>query len=133
MRFVIVLLLGCLTFAIQPAHAKDHTISPTALIGTWTRSGERPDGKLLTIDVNFFQNDKFSGSAKVQGDELWRFSGTWEVVSGQLVWLYDNTSLPLPDTVKTDTDDIVSVSHDALVLVSRLSGNTLVYSRKATW
>jgi len=130
MRIINILLFACLVFAVQFVHAGEQNLSPNALIGSWTKSGTLPDGKLMTVDCTFSQDNKFNGKAIVQSDEIWKFSGTWEIKSGQLIYHYESSSLPLPDNLKTDIDDIVSVSADELVLISRLSGEKHVFLKK---
>ena len=129
MRFVVLAALACLATAVQPSHAQGGDVPPRLLIGKWSASATMPNGAVMATDLALTQDRKLSGLATVQGKEFWSYSGTWEVKGSQLIWHYVNSSQPLPESAKTDIDDIVSVDSEKLVLTSKLSGKQSVYLR----
>ena len=129
MRFVLLATLACLATAVQLSRAQGGDVPPRLLIGKWSGSATMPNGAVMATDLALTQDRKFSGLATVQGKEFWSYSGTWEVKGDQLIWHYENSSQPLPESAKTDIDDIVSVDSEKLVLASKLSGKQTVYLR----
>ena len=109
------------------AQAADFTAF--SLVGTWSVSAPMPNGGTMTTELVLTPNMKFSGSSSVEGRSFWTFSGTWEVKGGELVWNYENSSRPLPESAKVDVDRIVSVDDATLVLISKLDGKQYAYSR----
>jgi hypothetical protein len=126
-------LLGCLLSIVLIAspisHAEDLAVSPIMLVGKWTASEKLANGATLTVALTLTQNMKFSGSMTLQGSPYWDYSGTWEVKGSQVIWHYENTSRPLPESAKTDVDDIVSVDEAKLVVVSHLTRQQHVFER----
>jgi hypothetical protein len=118
-------LLGALT---QLAVARDPVVSPIALVGRWTASAPHPDGE-MRVSLSINQNLRFTGSASIEGRPLWDFGGRLELAGGQLVWRYEASSIPLPDAMKTDVDDIVSLDASELVLLSRRTGKQRTFRR----
>lgn len=49
-----------------------------------------------------------------------------------MLWTYTKTSIPLPGSLKKDSDTILSASADHLELLSALSGEVRLFSRVAT-
>ncbi len=88
-----------------------------------------PNGSTMLVELALTQNSKFTGSSAIDGKVFWTYSGTWEVKGDQLIWHYENSSRPLPETAKADTDDIVVLDAKKMVLVSRLSGKQNVFLR----
>ena len=129
MKSLLLALLVCIPITLQPSYAQSGVVSPILLTGKWTSSETMPSGAVMSMDLMLTQDMKFSGLAKVQGNDFWSYSGTWELKDKQLTWRYENSSRPLPEAMKTDIDDIVSVDGDRLVLSSRLSGKQHVYVR----
>jgi hypothetical protein len=130
MRYILIATIVCIATHFQPAYAQGQAISPLSLVGKWSASESLANGAVVRTDLNLTQTLKFSGTATVQGKEVWWYSGSWEVREGQLVWHYENSSRPLPESAKTDIDNIVSVDAGKLVLASHLSGKQHVYLRK---
>ena len=129
MRSLLLVVFICVAMTLRPSHAQGGEVSPILLTGKWTASETMPSGAVMTMDLTLTQNMKFSGLAKVQGNDFWSYSGAWELKGNQLTWHYENSSRPLPEAAKTDIDDIVSVDGDRLVLNSRLSGKQHIYVR----
>jgi hypothetical protein len=124
---LLALLLGI--SALQLSYAQGQSISATSLVGKWSASEKMANGATMSTSLTLTQNMKFSGVATVQGTEVWNYSGTWEVNGNQLIWHYQNSSPPLPESAKTDVDDIASVDATKLVLVSHLSGKQHEFAR----
>lgn len=126
-----ILLLGLFlsASALQLSYAQGQPVSAISLVGKWSASERMTNGATMSISLTLMQNMKFSGVATVQGAEFWNYSGTWELKGNQLVWHYENSSRPLPESAKTDIDDIVSVDASKLVLVSNLSGKQHEFTR----
>ena len=127
-KYILVAALACITH-FEPGYAQGQAISPLSLVGKWSTSERRADGTVVTTDVTLTQTQRFSGTATVQGKEFWSYSGSWEVTDGRLIWHYENSSRPLPESAKTDVDDIISVDAGKLLLTSRLNGKQQVYLR----
>ena len=83
----------------------------------------------MTTELTLTPNMKFSGSSSAEGRVFWTFSGTWEVKGDEVIWHYEASSRPLPDSAKIDSDRIVSVDRATLVLTSNISGREHVYTR----
>ena len=126
-----ILLLGLFlsASALQWSYAQGQPISAISLVGKWSASEKMANGATMSTSLILTQNMKFSGVATVQGAEFWNYSGTWEVKGNQLIWHYEHSSRPLPESAKTDVDDIVSVDPSKLVLVSKLNGKQHEFTR----
>lgn len=123
------MLFAALAFCAH-AGAQTSGISPLALVGKWHVSEKTANGKVMSTELTLTQNMKFSGSAAVEGDRFWDYAGTWQVDGRSITWQYESSSRPLPDAMKTDIDEIVSVDAQSLVLVSRASGKRHEYLRE---
>ena len=126
-----ILLFGLFLSASAPqlSYAQDQPVSAISLVGKWSASEKMANGVTMSNSLMLTQNMKFSGVATVQGAEFWNYSGTWELKGNQLIWHYENSSRPLPESAKIDVDDIVSVDASKLVLVSKLSGKQHEFTR----
>ena len=126
-----ILLLGLFlsASALPLSYAQGQPVSAISLVGTWSASAKMANGSTMGTSLTLTQNMKFSGVATIQGAEFWNYSGTWELKGNQLIWHYENSSRPLPESAKTDVDDIVSVDASKLVLVSNLSGRQHEFTR----
>ena len=129
MRYFLLGLLLTIAAGTQSAYAPAQPVSATLLVGKWSAAEKMANGTTIVTSVTLTQNMKFSGIATVQGTEFWNFSGSWELKGNQLIWHYENSSRPLPESAKTDVDDIVSVDASKLVLVSHLSGQQHEFAR----
>jgi hypothetical protein len=112
--------------AIGPAAAQ--TLC-TALVGKWFGTATRPSGPTLATTFEVKNDATFQGSVDANGAPFWTFSGTWECKGRQLTWTYRESSRPLPDAAKVDTDEIMSVDTERLVLRSTLSGQNRSFSK----
>jgi hypothetical protein len=107
---------------LHSTYVHGQPVSAPSLIGAWSVSEKMPNGPTVSTSVVLTNNMKFNGVATVQGTEFWKYSGTWELNGNQLIWHYENSSRPLPESAKTDIDDVVSVDATKLVLLSHASG-----------
>jgi hypothetical protein len=128
MRYFLLALLLTLS-PMQMSHADDRSVSAIALVGKWSGSETLPNGQTLSAILELTPNMRFNGTAAVQGSLIWEYSGTWELQGNQLVWHYERSSLILPDSAKTDVDDVVSVDAAKLVLMSHISGKQREFTR----
>ena len=111
------------------ASAPTAEVTAFSLVGKWAVSAPAQNGQTMTTELTLMPNLRFSGSSSVEGRSFWTFSGTWEVKGDEVIWHYENSSLPLPESAKVDTDQIVSVDGETLVLISKLNGKQYAYSR----
>ncbi len=121
MRSLFVLLL-CLAFVALTSHAQSGTDAAIAMVGKWSATESKSNGAGAAMNISMTQSMKFSGSAKMDGKEFWTFSGTWEVQGNEITWHYDKSSRALADAAKTDTDEIISVDAEKMVLRSKVTG-----------
>jgi len=123
------LLVGCAASDTRPNRRRDVPVHAVELVGTWSTSESMPDGKTMTLQFSLTQNRTFSGFALLDGKSFWTYSGSWQVRGTQVVWNYVNSSRALPEFARTDTDDILDVEPDKLVLVSQLTGKRREFAR----
>ena len=109
--------------------AQTANVNAFSLVGKWSVSAPMPNGGTVTTELILRPNMKFSGSSGMKGRTLWTFSGTWEVRGDEVIWRYENSSRPLPESAKVDADRIVSVDGAKMVLISKLNGKQHTYSR----
>jgi hypothetical protein len=110
-------------------HAEDKAISPLAVAGAWTGSDTKPNVGVFVTNITLTQNMKFSGTITINGKPFMEYSGTWDLSGSTLTWHYEHSSPPLPESLKTDVDEVSRVDSNELVLRSRLSGETHVFSK----
>lgn len=125
-------------FSDKPLHqeARALTVSPPPvaakaaidLSGTWQSQGDK-DGRSLLATVTFKPDQSFAGQAQLDGQDFMSYEGRWRLDGDQLLWNYTKTSIPLPDSLKQDSDTILSASADHLELLSALSGEVRLFSR----
>ena len=124
--WAVVLFIGT---RIDGGYAEDASVRPLALVGTWSASERLPTGETMLAEQSMTADRKFTGSVMVDGRQIWNYSGSWDVDENRLTWHYEYSSRPLPDSMKTDIDDVVSVNQATLVLVSRLTGKRHEFKR----
>lgn len=125
-------------FSDKPLHqeARALTINPPPvapkaaidLTGTWQSQGDK-DGRSLLATVTFNADQSFAGKVQLDGQDFLSTEGQWRIDGDQLLWNYTRTSIPLPDSLKQDSDTILSSSADHLELQSALSGEVRLFSR----
>jgi hypothetical protein len=111
------------------ASAQTGEVNAFSLVGKWSVSANTSDGATMTTELTLTPDMKFSGLSGVAGRPFWTFSGTWRVEGDEVLWRYENSSRPLPESAKVDADRIVSVDAATLVLISKLNGKRYAYSR----
>jgi len=129
MRIVAATVLSGLILGAWCVGAQTADVTAFSLVGKWSVSAPMQNGGTMTTELILTPNMKFSGSSSVEGRSFWTFSGTWEVKGDEVIWHYENSSRPLPESAKVDADRIVSVDGATLVLISKLSGRQHAYSR----
>lgn len=128
-RKIAALFAMLMAFVFSPALAADAAHSP-AVHGTWSKAQPLPDGRSLLVVMTFHPDMTFSGNASIGGAVVWEYAGAWESDGSTLTYHYQQSSRPLPESARTDVDDVVSVSPESLVLRSRASGQTHAFARK---
>ena len=123
--FVAIALLTCM---VTRSLAQTE-VSPIALVGRWKSSAVHSSGASVIVNVTLGRNMKFHGTATVNDKPAMEYAGTWEVSGTTLVWRYENDTADMAAIGKVDTDEIVSVDSDKLVLRSSLSGKLREYLR----
>lgn len=103
--------------------------SPLALVGRWQATDEHPSLGTVTTRLAIAQTLRFTGEAARGEQVFWRFAGTLALDGRRLTWRYEESTLPLNEAARTDTDDVLDVDAERLVLRSRLSGQQRVFSR----
>lgn len=122
------LYLEAQTLAVRPPLlAAEETVD---LTGTW-RSQAEQGGRTLEATLTFHADQRFSGQTQLDGQPFMRYAGTWQVDGNQLLWTYTESSIPLPESLRTDSDTILAVSAEHLELLSSRSGEVRVFSRQA--
>jgi hypothetical protein len=118
-----------LLFVMAVATPTAAQTSCNALVGQWSGTATRPNGPMLATTFELKGDATFQGTVNVNGTPFWAFGGTWECKGGQLTWKYQGSSRPLSDAAKVDTDEIVSVDNERLVLRSGSSGQDRLFMR----
>jgi hypothetical protein len=128
-RIVAAIVLLASMLGAPCASAQTGDVNAFSLVGKWSVSANTSDGATMTTELTLTPDMKFSGVSGVGGRPFWTFSGTWKVEGDEVVWRYENSSRPLPESAKVDADRIVSVDGATLVLISKLNGKRYAYSR----
>jgi hypothetical protein len=126
---VAAIILSASILGTPSASAQTGEVNAFSLVGKWSVSANTSDGATMTTELTLTPDMKFSGVSGVAGRPFWTFSGTWKVEGDEVVWRYENSSRPLPESAKVDADRIVSVDGTSLVLISKLNGKRYAYSR----
>lgn len=100
------------------------------LAGTWFAQATRADGVTLETLMTLTRDGKFSGSVKANGKPFMTFDGTWTLAGQHIEWTYSRSDPPLPESLRKDSDELVSVDDKRLVLVSKISGKTRTFARR---
>lgn len=122
-------LFACLLFLLIGAALAGDGISQEKLIGKWSGSGTNSRGDVATTSFELKADATFEGAAEINHKPFMSYSGTWSLTGSQLVWTYTKSSIPLPESARVDTDEIVSVDKNHLTLLSKLSGKRRDFTR----
>ena len=104
-------------------------INPDAIVGEWQASEHHPEQG--NIDTRFLINaDKtFSGSMTINGASVWQYSGTWELAGNRVTWVYLESSSILLQEDLADTDEILSITDEAMTYRSLRRGKESTLQR----
>ena len=122
-------LFAFLLFLMIGAALAGDGISQNMLLGKWSGSGTNSRGDVATTRFELKADATFEGAAEINGKLFMTYSGTWAVTGDHLVWTYIKSSIPLPESARVDTDEIVFVDKDHLRLLSKLSGQRREFVR----
>ncbi|MFZ5722212.1 MAG: hypothetical protein ACOY33_00980 [Pseudomonadota bacterium] len=127
--------LRCLFILLLPllaatAFATPATDPASGLIGHWSAADRLPDGREIVVETTIAADARFTGLARLAGETVWTYAGTWQLEDRRLIWEYVESSKPLPQSMKTDVDEIISASPGALVLRSTRTGKLHTFLRR---
>lgn len=97
--------------------------------GAWAGSLKATEDQKMTTLFVVRPDMTFSGTVNVNGKLFWTFAGKWTLKDNLMVWTYTESSLPLAEEDKIDTDEVVAVDAQKLVLRSQSSGDTHTFVR----
>lgn len=101
------------------------------LIGLWHGSMLDPHGRAVTAEFQLQRNGRFTASCRSHNVLLLRCSGKWEYQNSQLIWRYEDSNPPLPESLRMDVDTITSVSATHLCGSSTRTGRHFRYTRQS--
>ena len=122
------ILFTCLLSLLLGTAMAGDGISKARLIGKWSGTATNSSGDVATTTFNFRQDGTFSGDSEMNHKPFMSYSGTWALTGHKLVWTYTKSSVPLPESARVDTDEVLSVDKRHLILVSKLSGERRDYT-----
>lgn len=128
MRYLIIAILLSIAPTFVAANTQDS--APMAFVGKWTATAKYSNGETVVDHVVLSQDMKFAGTLTVDGKLAWTYSGTWSISGNIFTWHYEVSSLPMSESEKVDTDEIVYVDNSKIVLLSKLSGEQFEYVRE---
>lgn len=99
------------------------------MIGEWSRQVTDEKGENRVIQFSLNSDGTFIGKVLVNSKTTWYYSGTWAVKDNKIMWNYTKTSLPMPESERIDSDEVVSVDTDKLMLLTQSGGKPEVYVR----
>ncbi len=123
------MLMTCTLLLTMSAAMASAPSAEELLPGKWTGAATSPRGDVMTTTVALNSDASFAGTVEVNHKVIWTYGGTWVLKGKELVWSYTQSSIPLPETAKTDTDVIVSLDSGTLVMQSKLSGEKHTFTR----
>ncbi len=100
------------------------------LIGRWAISETTAVGDAGTATFELKPDASFRGTAELNHEAFWTYSGTWVLKGNKLYWTYTTSSIPLREEDRTDSDELVSVDDHALVLLSQKNRKRSVFLRQ---
>lgn len=124
--YLLKLVLVSFLFASHSGYATQDEVS--APIGSWVIEKPHPSGAMIKIDMTIKENHEFSGVMRSNGVVAWEFSGSWIFSGNEMTYTYIESSRPLPANFK-DTDVVLVVNDLVYKNVSKLTGNTNIYTR----
>jgi hypothetical protein len=100
------------------------------LFGKWVGEEHTPDGKTVVSHTELKSDLSFVSDIGIGGKAVLRSSGIWSVEGKELTWNYMYSSPELPESARTETDEIESVDNQTLVTVSKRSGQRHQFRRE---
>jgi len=100
------------------------------LIGKWLTKESGPGGQEAESRVELKSDLTFAWTVSIGGKTIMGATGVWSMKDTVLTWNYLNSSPPLPEDAKIDSDEIVSLDGKTLVLRSKRSGQIHRYDRQ---
>ena len=123
------LFLVTLCAACRVALSETIVITPEAIVGEWHATETHQDqGNIATVFV-INADASFSGSLAVNDEPVWHYSGVWKLEGNRITWEYLKSSLVLLNEDKAETDEILSVTDNALTYRSGRRGTEHILYR----
>ena len=124
-----ILFLVTLCAACRVALSETIVITPEAIVGEWHATEAHPEqGNIDTVFV-INADASFSGSLAVNDEPVWHYSGVWKLEGNRITWEYLKSSLVLLNEDKAETDEILSVTDNALTYRSGRRGTEHILYR----
>jgi hypothetical protein len=99
------------------------------MIGKWSGQVTDAKGENRVIQFSLNSDGTFTGEVLVNSKTTWSYSGTWAVKDNKILWNYTRSSLPMPESERIDSDEVMSVDIDKLMLLTQSGGKPEVYVR----
>jgi hypothetical protein len=121
--------LVTLCAACRVALSETVVITPETIVGEWHATETHPErGNIDTVFV-INANASFSGSLVINNEPVWQYSGVWKLESNRITWEYLKSNLVLLQEDKAETDEILSVTDNALTYRSSRRGTENILYR----
>lgn len=99
------------------------------LAGTWV--GRAQKGSVtMVVRMTLGSDHRFTGAAEANGRRIWEYGGDWQLDGDTLHWTYTESSMPLPDAARKDSDRLLSLTAERMEVLSALSGERRVFTRQ---
>ena len=104
-------------------------ITPETIVGEWHATETHQErGNIDTVFV-INADASFSGSLAVNSEPVWQYSGVWKLEGNRITWEYLKSNLVLLNEDKAETDEILSVTDNALTYRSGRRGTEHILYR----
>lgn len=124
-----VVLLLSMTYALACAQSLSSDVPRTPLVGVWRSQETRADRVTAETAMRIQPDGRFSGATTMNGKPFMVYEGMWNLNGNKLVWTYTKTTPPLPESIRIDTDELISIDDKKLVLRSVSNGQTHSFQR----
>jgi len=123
------LYLVILCAACRVVLSENVVITPGVLVGEWHATAAHPEqGNIDTVFV-INADASFSGSLAINNEPVWQYSGIWKLEGNRITWEYLESSLVLLNEDQAETDEILSVTDNALTYRSGRRGTENILYR----
>jgi len=126
-RLLLALLLGSLLAVSDPA-VPVGTVAER-LYGDWIAREEQAGTGTVTTHMHIARDSTFSGSMQVNGATVWTFAGRWRLKGSDITWEYTASSLVLLAEDRAETDSILLLEDNELMLGSGRHGDVRTLAR----